>query len=83
MVIENSDYEHFKNTVCGQLESTEFFQLQTTNQGRYEAYEAVSISILDAAKTVDEEAFLYESLDTLLDEKAKLYGVTREDEQSI
>ena len=43
-------YEDFKNTVCGQIESTDWYKSMTTNQDRYDAYEACGISILDAAK---------------------------------
>ena len=73
-------YEDFKNTVCGQIESTDWYKSMTTNQDRYDAYEACGISILDAAKDENEEAFLYESLNALLDEKAKEFGVERQPE---
>lgn len=70
-------YEDFKNTVCGQIESTDWYKSMTTNLGRFRVYEACGISILDAAEDENEEAFLYESLDTLLNEKALEFGVER------
>jgi len=70
-------YEDFKNTVCGQIESTDWYKSMTTSLGRFRVYEACSFSILDAAENENEEAFLYESLDTLLNEKALEFGVER------
>jgi len=73
-------YEDFKNTVCGQIESTDWYKSMVTNQDKFNAYEACSISILDAAENENEEAFLYESLNILLDEKAIEFNVERQPE---
>ena len=74
-----TDYEAFKNTVCGQIESTDYFKAQKTDEEKYLIYEGCSYSILDAARDIKEEEFLYVSLNRLLDEKALEYGVTRDE----